>query len=100
LRDRRLLSEDGVIIVVLTIDNNGNILSGPDIVTRGFVYIRESEELIAEANSRVEEALRKCEENKVTEWSSLKKTIRDSLNNYIYKKIKRRPMILPIIMEV
>lgn len=100
LRDRRVLSEDGIIIVVITIDQQGKILSGPDIVTRGFVYIRESEELIAEATSRVEEALKECEKNNITEWSVLKNTVRDSLNNYIYKKIKRNPMILPIIMQV
>jgi len=100
LRDRRLLSEDGILIVVVTIDNHGNILSGPDIVTRGFVYIRESEELIAEATSRLEEKLKECEENNITEWSVLKNKIRDTLNDYIYKKIKRNPMILPIIMQV
>ena len=100
LRDRRLLSEDGIIIVVLTIDNRGKILSGPDIVTRGFVYIRESEELIAEATALLEEKLKECEENRVKEWSILKNQIRDTLSDYIYKKIKRNPMILPIIMQV
>jgi len=100
LRDRKLLSEDGIIIVVVTIDKNGNILVGPDIITRGFVYIRESEELIEAATKRVEDALKDCEENNITEWSVLKNTIRNSLNNYIYQKIKRNPMILPVIMEV
>jgi ribonuclease J len=100
LRDRKLLSEDGIIIVVVTIDKHGNILVGPDIITRGFVYIRESEELIEAATKRVEDALKDCEENNVTEWSVLKDTIRNSLNNYIYQKIKRNPMILPVIMEV
>jgi ribonuclease J len=100
LRDRKLLSEDGIIIVVVTIDKHGNILVGPDIITRGFVYIRESEELIEAATRRVEDALKECEENNVTEWSVLKNTIRNSLNNYIYQKIKRNPMILPVIMEV
>ncbi|ADO77142.1 ribonuclease J [Halanaerobium praevalens] len=100
LRDRKLLSEDGIIIVVVTIDKHGNILVGPDIITRGFVYIRESEELIESATKRVERALKDCEENNVTEWSVLKDTIRKSLNNYIYQKIKRNPMILPVIMEV
>ncbi len=100
LRDRRLLSEDGIIIVVVTINGNGDILSGPDIITRGFVYIRESEELIANATSKVEEALKECEKDNVTEWSVLKKTIKDVLKSYINKKIKRNPMILPIIMEV
>src|SRR6056297_900232 len=100
LRDRKLLSEDGIIIVVVTIDKHGNILVGPDIITRGFVYIRESEELIEAATQRVEDALKDCEQNNVTEWSVLKNTIKNSLNNYIYQKIKRNPMILPVIMEV
>ncbi len=100
LRDRRLLSEDGILVVVVTIDSKGNILSGPDILTRGFVYIRESEELIAEATSRVEEALQECEQQGITEWSVLKSKIKDALNDYIYNKIQRNPMILPIIMEV
>ena len=100
LRDRRLLSEDGILVVVVTIDSEGNILSGPDILTRGFVYIRESEELIAEATSRVEEALQECEQQGITEWSVLKSKIKDALNDYIYNKIQRNPMILPIIMEV
>lgn len=100
LRDRRLLSEDGIIIVVVTINGNGDILSGPDIITRGFVYIRESEELIANATNKVEEALKECEKNNVTEWSVLKKTIKDVLRSYVNREIKRNPMILPIIMEV
>ncbi|MFW6237936.1 MAG: ribonuclease J [Halanaerobiales bacterium] len=100
LRDRRLLSQDGIIVVVVTINSKGNILSGPDIITRGFVYIRESEELISEATTRVEEALKECEQKNITEWSVLKDTITESLNNFIYQKIKRNPMILPIIMEV
>lgn len=101
LRDRRLLSQDGIIIVVLTIEKNtGNIIAGPDIITRGFVYIRESEELIEEATERVKKALKECEEKNITDWSTLKSTTRDALTNFIYHKIKRRPMILPIIMEV
>ncbi|SFL13399.1 ribonuclease J [Halanaerobium salsuginis] len=100
LRDRKLLSEDGIIIVVVTIDKKGNILVGPDIITRGFVYIRESEELIEAATKRVKDSLKECEESNITEWSVLKNTIRNSLNNYIYQKIKRNPMILPVIMEV
>ncbi|MFW5995727.1 MAG: ribonuclease J [Halanaerobiaceae bacterium] len=100
LRDRRLLSQDGIIVVVVTINGKGKILSGPDIITRGFVYIRESEELISEATTRVEDALKECEQKNITEWSVLKDTITESLNNFIYQKIKRNPMILPIIMEV
>ncbi len=100
LRDRKTLSEAGIIIVVVTIDQNGKLLSGPDIITRGFVYIRESEKLIEDATERVEEALKECEEKQITEWSVLKQTVRDSLKNYIFNKIKRKPMILPIIMQV
>jgi ribonuclease J len=100
LRDRRLLSEDGIIIVVLTINSNGQIISGPDIITRGFVYIRESEELIAKATVKIEEALQECEQNNVTEWSVLKPTVKNTLKNYVNRKIKRNPMIMPIIMEV
>lgn len=101
LRDRRLLSQDGIIIVVLTIDKkSGQIIAGPDIVSRGFVYIRESEELLQEATSRVEKTLLSCEKNHITDWSQLKSKIKDSLGNYIYQKIKRQPMIMPIIMEI
>jgi len=100
LRDRRLLSQDGILIVVLTIDQKGQIIAGPDIISRGFVYIRESEALLSAATNRVENALSKCEENNVTEWSVLKSEIKDALGSFIYHRIKRRPMILPIIMEV
>ncbi|MCK8823482.1 ribonuclease J [Fuchsiella alkaliacetigena] len=100
LRDRRLLSQDGILIVVLTIDKSGNIIAGPDIISRGFVYIRESEELINAATERVENALKKCEEQNITEWSTLKSRVKNALGNFIYQKIKRKPMIMPIIMEV
>ena len=100
LRDRKTLSEDGIIIVVVTIDHNGKLLAGPDIITRGFVYIRESEELLENATERVREALKECEEKQITEWNVLKSTVKDSLKNYIYQKIKRNPMILPVIMQV
>lgn len=101
LRDRRLLSQDGILIVVLTIDKeSGKIVSGPDIITRGFVYIRESEEIIFAATDRVQLALKKCEEQGITDWGVLKSTIRDALSAFVYQQIKRKPMILPIIMEV
>lgn len=101
LRDRRLLSQDGILIVVLTIDKeSGKIVSGPDIITRGFVYIRESEEIILAATDRVQLALKKCEEQGITDWGVLKSTIRDALSAFVYQQIKRKPMILPIIMEV
>ncbi|SDG99760.1 ribonuclease J [Alteribacillus persepolensis] len=101
LRDRRLLSEDGILVVVVTLDKkNGGIRSGPDIISRGFVYVRESEELLEEANNKVSATLEKCMSENVNEWSSLKSSIRDVLSRYLYEKTRRRPMILPIIMEV
>ena len=101
LRDRRQLSQDGIMIVVVTIEKNTcNIVSGPDIVSRGFVYVREAEDLMETAKEKVEQALDKCAENNVTEWSVIKGAIRDSLGRFLYERTRRRPMILPIIMEV
>lgn len=101
LRDRRQLASDGILIVVVTISGrNGEILAGPDIVTRGFVYVRESEELIEEARERVRAVLAEYEGKGVTEWGLLKQGMREALSRYLYEKTKRRPMILPIIMEV
>lgn len=101
LRDRRQLSQDGIIIVVLTMDGEtGEVVAGPDIVSRGFVYVRESEELMEEARVRVETALDRCLDGRNVEWSAIKSGIRDALSRYLYEKTRRRPMILPIIMEV
>ena len=101
LRDRRQLSQDGIMIVVVGVDNATNeIISGPDIVSRGFVYVREAEDLMGEAKDKVQTALDKCEETNKTEWSTLKTAIRDSLGRFLYEKTRRRPMIIPIIMEV
>lgn len=101
LRDRKLLSQDGILVVVVTLSKqNGTILSGPDIISRGFVYVRESEELLEEANRIVTQTLNKCMEDNVNEWSSLKTSVRDALGRYLYDQTRRRPMILPIIMEV
>ncbi|WP_408954482.1 ribonuclease J [Natroniella sp. ANB-PHB2] len=100
LRDRRVLSENGILMVVVTINSQGKVLSGPDIISRGFVYIRESEKLIEDATRKVEKALKECEQNNITEWSVLKSEIKNALNSYLYNKIRRKPMILPIIMEV
>jgi len=101
LRDRKQLSSDGIIIVVVTINKEtGTVIAGPDIVSRGFVYVRESEQLIDDARERVREALQVCEMRGVTEWATIKSQVRDVLNKYLYEKTKRRPMILPIIMEV
>jgi len=101
LRDRRQLSQEGILIVVMTIDKeSGSVLDGPDIVSRGFVYVRESEQLMDEAKIKVRQTLEKCELNNVTEWAMIKSNVRDTLSKYLYEKTRRRPMILPIIMEV
>jgi len=101
LRDRQLLSENGLIIVVISLEKYSNqVLSGPDIVSRGFVYVRESENLMEEARVVVEKALDKCLSRNNTDWGKMKNEIKDSLSDFIWKKTKRNPMILPIIMEV
>lgn len=101
LRDRRQLSQDGILIVVVTLDKqNCTVVAGPDIVSRGFVYIREAEQLMEEAREKVQLALDKCQNNGVSEWSAIKSAVRDSLGRFLYEKTRRRPMILPIIMEI
>lgn len=101
LRDRQHLSENGLLIVVITLEKYTNqILSGPDIVSRGFVYVRESENLMDEAREVVSDALEKCLSKNTTDWGRMKTEIKDSLSDYLWKKTKRNPMILPIIMEV
>lgn len=101
LRDRRQLSQDGIMIVVVTIDKETcRVVSGPDIVSRGFVYVREAEGLMDEARDKVQQALERCEDNGVSEWSTIKSTVRDSLGRFLYERTRRRPMILPIIMEI
>ncbi|MBP1760994.1 MAG: metallo-beta-lactamase family protein [Firmicutes bacterium] len=101
LRDRKQLSQDGIMIVVVTIDKEkGEVVAGPDIVTRGFVYVRESEELIENAKLRVREAMDICFQKNITEWALIKNQIREKLSKSLYERTGRRPMILPIIMEV
>ena len=101
LRDRRQLSQDGILIIVVTMEKStGRVVAGPDIVSRGFVYVRESEALMEEAREKVKLALDKCEEGKVTEWAAIKSNVRDALGRYLFDKTRRRPMILPIIMEI
>lgn len=101
LRDRKHLSQDGLMVVVVSMDReNGSIIAGPDIISRGFVYVREAENLMDEARKVVLDALLKCEERNVTSWNYIKGLIKDTLKNYIWQKTKRSPMILPIIMDV
>ncbi len=101
LRDRQHLAEDGIVIVVLTLERGSvQLLAGPDIVSRGFVYVRESDELMTEATELVEEELMGLLDRGITDWGKMKNTMRDTLGDFIWKKTKRRPMILPIIMEV
>jgi len=101
LRDRQNLAQNGIIIVVLTLEKySSQLLAGPDIVSRGFVYVRESEDLLDEAKRIVDEAVQECLGRRVTDWGKLKNMIRDSLSDFLWKRMKRNPMILPIIMEV
>ncbi len=101
LRDRKHLSQDGILTVVVTMEkDSGKIIAGPDIITRGFVYVRESEDLILEAKKRVKSVLKQCEQQNVKEWAVLKNTMKENLREYLYEKTKRNPMILPIIVEV
>ena len=100
LRDRQHLSEDGIMIVVMTLERHSNVvLAGPDIVSRGFVYVRESEDLMEHARQVVETALDSCLENNITDWGKIKTEVKDALGEYLWKRTKRNPMILPIIME-
>lgn len=101
LRDRKQLSQDGILIVVVTINREtGLVVAGPDIVSRGFVYVRESEKLLDDAKIKVKCALEKCSVKGISEWSAIKSQVRDALGKFLYEKTRRRPMILPIIMEV
>ena len=101
LRDRQNLSQNGLFIVVVTLDQYNNmLLAGPDIVSRGFIYMRESEDLIQEAKQVVTISLERCNDRNITDWNRIKNNIRDDLSEFIWKRMKRRPMILPIIMEV
>ncbi|MDE5865394.1 MAG: ribonuclease J, partial [Lachnospiraceae bacterium] len=101
LRDRQHLAEDGIMIVVMALDSYGSqLVSGPDIVSRGFVYVRESDELLEEARLLVDNAVEGCLSKGQTDWGKLKSTIKDVLSDFVWKKTQRRPMILPIIMEV
>ena len=101
LRDRQHLAEDGILIVVMSLDGaSGELLAGPDIVSRGFVYVKESDELLDEARKLIEKAVLGCLKKNITDWGKIKGTTKDTLSEFVWKKTKRRPMILPIIMEI
>ena len=101
LRDRQHLSQDGLIIIVLTMDGStGDVIAGPDVISRGFVYVRESENLMDDVKAVVRHEVKKCEEREIRDWSTIKTTVRENLRDYIFAKTKRNPMIIPIIMEV
>ncbi|MCI8411810.1 MAG: ribonuclease J [Clostridia bacterium] len=101
LRDRQHLSQDGLIVIVLTMDSStGEVVAGPDVISRGFVYVRESENLMDDVKSVVRHEIRKCEEKGIRDWATIKSTTRENLRDYIFSKTKRNPMIIPIIMEV
>jgi len=101
LRDRKHLSQDGLIVVVVTFaSETGSVVAGPDIISRGFVYVRESEDLMEEMKEVTKAAIQKCEEKKKNDWASKKSVIKETLRDFIYEKTKRKPMILPIIIEV
>lgn len=101
IRDRQRLAEDGIIIVVMTLEaGSGQLLAGPDIVSRGFVYVRNSESLMDEAQMVLNETMDYCMEHNITDWSKIKNEVKDSLGDFVWKETKRRPMIMPIIMEV
>ncbi len=101
LRDRQHLSQDGLIVIVLTMNSQtGEVIAGPDVISRGFVYVRESENLMDDVKSVVRHEIRKCEERGITDWTTIKTAVRENLRDYIFMKTKRNPMIIPIIMEV
>jgi ribonuclease J len=101
LRDRKHLSQDGLIVVVITTEKEtGNVIAGPDIISRGFVYVRESEDLMEQVRDKIKQALQNCESKKKNDWSAKKSIIKNALREFLYEKTKRRPMILPIIMEI
>ena len=101
LRDRQHLSQDGLIVIVLTMDSaTGSVVAGPDVISRGFVYVRESENLMDDVKSVVRNEIRKCEQRGIRDWGTIKSVTRETLRDYIFMKTKRNPMIIPIIMEI
>ena len=99
LKDRQHLSQDGLIVVVISMNSEGQVVSGPDIISRGFVYVRESENLMEEIKRIVRNTLSNLEDNNVKEWVTIKSTVKDKIRDYLYQKNKRNPMVLPIIID-
>jgi ribonuclease J len=101
LRDRKILSESGLIIVVASVDRaTKRVVSGPDLISRGFVYVRENEDLLAKAQHIAEKSLERCEDKGIKDWNNMKNEVRDDLRRFIMERTGRRPVILPIFMEV
>ena len=101
LRDRKHLAQDGMIVVCVNISSqDGSIISGPDIITRGFIYVKESEDLMEELRLVALEAIDRCERKRIRDWTAIKAAIKNDMSGYLYKTTKRNPMILPVIMEV
>ncbi len=101
LRDRQHLSQDGLIIIVMAMDNQtGEIVSGPDVISRGFVYVRESENLMEEVKSFIKAEVEELENRHIKDWSTIKSALKDEVRDFVFSRTKRNPMILPILMEV
>ena len=101
IRDRQNLSQNGIIVVAVTLERySGNLMAGPDLISRGFVYVRESEDLMEEARRTVQNVVDDCLQSRMNDWGKIKNLIKDSLADFLWKKIKRNPVILPVIMEV
>ena len=101
LRDRKHLAEDGMIVVCVNLSSeDGSVITGPDIITRGFIYVKESEELMEELREVAWEAIERCQKKRTKDWNTIKSAIKNDLSGYLYKHTKRNPMILPVIMEI
>jgi ribonuclease J len=101
LRDRKHLAQDGMIVVIVNLSSeDGSLVTGPDILTRGFIYVKESEDMMRDLKDVVTDTIEQCIYDKVTDWASLKSSIKTDLSAYLYKKTKRNPMILPVITEI
>jgi len=101
LRDRKHLAQDGMIVVCLNLSSqDGSVITGPDIITRGFVYVKESEGLMEELRDVALEAIERCHRKRIRDWTAIKSAIKNDLSGYLYKTTKRNPMILPVIMEI